>query len=75
MRVRLQAQCLQKCSINSLSVMLSKLSISRMCKMAELTHTNTAWVYIYPAHDARSKDPIDGPKDHLSRISCSKHQH
>ena len=44
-------------------------------QMAELTHTYTAWVYIYPAHDARSKDPIDGPKDHLSRISCSNHQH
>ncbi|KAJ0745409.1 hypothetical protein HanPI659440_Chr10g0398341 [Helianthus annuus] len=32
----------------------------------------TAWVYIYPAHDVWSKDPIDGPKDHLSSTFHSK---
>ena len=54
MRVRLQAQCLQKCSINSQSVyvwvldrMLSKLSISRMCKNDRTnSHSTHAWVYI-----------------------------
>ena len=34
----------------------------------------TAWVYIYPAHDVWSKDPIDGPKDHLSDMMLSKDQ-
>ncbi|KAM0040474.1 hypothetical protein Hdeb2414_s0012g00394321 [Helianthus debilis subsp. tardiflorus] len=35
---------------------------------------HSAWVYIYPAHDASSKDPIDGPKDHLSITKYSKDQ-
>ncbi|KAJ0625039.1 hypothetical protein HanIR_Chr01g0049501 [Helianthus annuus] len=45
-----------------------------LSKCASLSKHNTAWVYIYPAHDVRSKDPIDGPKDHLSDIVLSKDQ-
>ncbi|KAJ0507403.1 hypothetical protein HanIR_Chr11g0505871 [Helianthus annuus] len=62
MKVRLQAQCLQKCSINSLSVCVSsgqnalkKLSISRMFLSVCLSETQHMHGYLYPAQDAMSE--------------------
>ncbi|KAJ0532719.1 hypothetical protein HanIR_Chr09g0400121 [Helianthus annuus] len=54
--------------------MLSALVCVHLSKCASLSKLNTAWVYIYPAHDVWSKDPIDGPKDHLSDRKLSKDQ-
>ncbi|KAJ0941618.1 hypothetical protein HanRHA438_Chr02g0096431 [Helianthus annuus] len=55
--------------------MLSTLFLS-VCVPLCVSHLShyTAWVYIYPAYDVWSKDPIDGPKDHLSKTSHSKDQ-
>ncbi|KAJ0900939.1 hypothetical protein HanPSC8_Chr08g0319491 [Helianthus annuus] len=78
MRVRIQAQCLQKCSINSQSVCVSSgqnalnaLYLSGV-QMAELTLTQHMHGYIYPAQQVCSKDPKDGLKDHLSDTMLSK---
>ncbi|KAF5765925.1 hypothetical protein HanRHA438_Chr09g0401811 [Helianthus annuus] len=43
-----------------------------VCKMAELTLTQHMHGYIYPAQQVCSKDPKDGPKDHLSDTMLSK---
>ncbi|KAJ0929502.1 hypothetical protein HanPSC8_Chr03g0118401 [Helianthus annuus] len=77
MRVRLQAQCLQKCSINSLRCVcefgqnaLKEYSLFlSVCLSAETQHMHG---YIYPAQQVWSKDPKDGPKDHLSDTMLSK---
>ena len=78
MRVRLQAQCLQKCSINSLSVWVfrtgcSQLSISRCDYLCASIFCPQHCMGIYThIQQVFSKDSIDGPKDHLSDTMLSK---
>ena len=77
---RLQAQCLQKCSINSLRCVcefgqnaLKEYSLFlSVCLSPETQHMHG---YIYPAQQVCSKDSTDGPKDHLSTTCYTKDQH
>ena len=86
MRVRLQAQCLQKCSINSLSVCVSfgqnalkalNLSGVWICLSVIKSLSNTTHCMGIYTHTQQVlvEGSIDGPKDHLSMTMCPKDQH